>query len=243
MHVLPFQMASGFECDFVENPPKAFQSECPICLLVLRDPYQVKCCGKSFCKECIHRIKAANQVCPTCNDKNFTWFRNKGLQRALYSFLVYCVNKNKGCGWTGELRELDNHLNACPLTLIQCPLGCADCKSGVPRKDVKSHISDNLLSGMVTVIQMAMESYVQQRFQECHDSLTQLKHEIKRNKQAQHVSKLKTIFIFAVLWFFGFLFPFCFIFIQDIAPPTYSFTFYLFLFLPFLYSSYHIINH
>ena len=150
-------MATGFECDFVEKPPKAFpQFECPICLLVLREPYQATCCGKSFCKECIHRIKAANQACPTCNEKDFTLFPNKGLQQSLYDFQVYCTHKSKGCEWTGELRELDNHLNSdppadkalegCPYTVIKCPLDCAGCEKGVCRKDVKSHVNDKLLS-------------------------------------------------------------------------------------------------
>jgi TNF receptor-associated factor 4 len=149
-------MAAGFECEFIEKPPKAFQSECPICLLVLREPYQATCCGKSFCKECIYRIKAANQACPTCNDKEFTLFPNKGLQQSLYDFKVYCTHKSKGCEWTGELRELDKHLNSdppadkslqgCLYTLIKCPLGCVGCEKGVCRKDLKSHLNDKLLS-------------------------------------------------------------------------------------------------
>ena len=149
-------MATGFECDFVEKPPTTFpQSECPICLLVLKEPFQATCCGKSFCKRCIHRIKAANQACPTCNEKNFDLFPNKGLEQSLYDFRVYCTHKSKGCEWTGELRELDNHLNSdppadkslqgCPYTLINCPLGCAGCGNGVYRKDAKSHVDDKLL--------------------------------------------------------------------------------------------------
>ena len=47
----------GFECEFTEKPPKAVQSECPVCLLVLREPYQAMCCGYSFCKVCIEKIK------------------------------------------------------------------------------------------------------------------------------------------------------------------------------------------
>ena len=170
---------SGFECEFVEKPLKAFQSECPICLLVLREPYQATCCGKSFCKECIHRIKAANQACPTCNERYFTLFPNKGLQQSLHDFQVYCTHKSKGCEWTGELRELDNHLNSdppadkslqgCPYTLIKCPLSCAGCEKGVCRKDVKSHVNDNLL-GHVMMQNAQMRSFEQQ-LQECHSQL------------------------------------------------------------------------
>ena len=119
---------AGYECEFVGNPPRVLQFQCFICLLALRDPYQATCCGKSFCKECIHRVKAANGACPTCREKDFPLFHDKGLQRILYNFRVYCTHKSEGCEWTGELRELDNHLNldppadkdleGCPYTLI-----------------------------------------------------------------------------------------------------------------------------
>ena len=146
---------AGFECEFVEKPPKAVQFECPICLQVLREPYQVTCCGKSFCKECIQPVKADNQPCPTCNGiKKFNLFPNLGLQQSLYDFRVYCTHKSKGCEWTGELRELDNHINSdppadkslqgCPFALIKCPLGCAGCVRGLVRKDIKYHVNDNL---------------------------------------------------------------------------------------------------
>ena len=146
---------AGVECEFVEKPPKAFQYECPICLLVLREPYQATCCGKSFCKKCIDRVKGNNQDCPTCNERNFNLFHNKGLEQSLHDFEVYCSHKSKGCEWRGELRELDKHLNSepatdksfegCLFTVISCPLGCAGCERGVCRKDIKSHVNDRLL--------------------------------------------------------------------------------------------------
>ena len=144
---------AGFECEFVEKPPKAVQFECPICLQVLREPCQATCCGTSFCRQCADQAKARNQVCPTCSGRNFNLFHNLGLQRSLYDFQAYCTHKSKGCEWTGELRELDNHLNSdppadktlqgCPYTPIKCPLSCADCVEGLPRKNCKAHVSDN----------------------------------------------------------------------------------------------------
>ena len=147
---------AGFECEFSVEPPKVLQTKCPVCLLVLREPYQATCCGKSFCKECIERVKRNNQACPTCNDRDFNLFHNKGLQQSLYDFQVYCSHKSKGCEWTGELRELDKHLNSeppadkslegCPFTAINCPLSHTGCKVRLPRMDVKVHMNDELLS-------------------------------------------------------------------------------------------------
>ena len=168
---------AGFECEFVEKPPKAVQSECPICLLVLREPYQATCCGKSFCKECIERINANNQDCPTCNDKNFNLFHNLGLQQSLNDFEVYCSHKSKGCEWRGELRELDKHLNSdppadkslegCPFTFIKCPLCCASsCEKTLYRRDIKGHVKDNLLSTQMKAFE--------QQLQEVHSVNAQL---------------------------------------------------------------------
>ena len=101
----------GFDCAFVEDPPKCLQIVCPICLHILREPYQVTCCGKSFCRQCIEMVKDNNHPCPCCKQDNFNDFPNKGLQQPLYGFQVLCSNKEKGCHWKGELGQLDNHLN------------------------------------------------------------------------------------------------------------------------------------
>ena len=101
----------GFECEFVERPPKDFpQVECPVCLNILREPHQARCCGYNFCQACIARVQKDKKACPTCNEKEFEVFLDKGLKRSLYAFKVYCTEKENGCGWTGELGGLDKHL-------------------------------------------------------------------------------------------------------------------------------------
>ena len=146
----------GFECEFVECPPEAFQSECPICLQIIRDPYQVTCCGYSFCRSCIERIKTDNKPCPTCNVKGFSEFPNKGLKRSLYAFKVRCGHQRDGCKWTGELGHLDLHLNkdpppekrldGCPLTTVNCDFLHVGCGVKPPRKDMPKHLRENLLT-------------------------------------------------------------------------------------------------
>ena len=164
---------AGYECEFVERPPSSFQVECPICLLVLKEPYQATCCGKSFCKECIESVRKSGQDCPTCNIPKFEIFRNLGLEQPLCDFKVYCTHKSKGCEWTGELRELDNHLNSdspadkslqgCLFTPINCPLRFYSCDVKLPRKEMNTHLTEGatyhtlLLSS--TVRELSLENH------------------------------------------------------------------------------------
>ena len=135
----------GFDCEFVEEPPQVLQSHCPICLLVLREPFQVTCCGKSFCRQCIKRINTGGTPCPTCNEARFDSFQNKGLQQPLYGFRVFCPNKESGCDWQGELGQLDQHLNlnpdrdkqfqGCAYTEVKCLY----CNEPHPRCKIEHH--------------------------------------------------------------------------------------------------------
>ena len=128
----------GFDCEFVEKPQEAFQSDCPVCLQVLCEPYQVSCCGNSFCQVCIERIKTDNKPCPTCSEKNIKIFHNKGLQRSLYGFQVYCSHKREGCEWKGELGQLDNHLKECEYSEIECNY----CSELIKHPNITVHQTD-----------------------------------------------------------------------------------------------------
>ena len=136
----------GYDCEFVEEPPKWLQIECPVCLLILRDPYQVTCCGKSFCRECIERV---NKPCPCCKQDTFNAFPNKGLRQPLYGFKVHCSYKAEGCEWRGELGQLDNHLNlnstSADYEVQGCPLAkvtCSFCTETMARHHLLHHISE-----------------------------------------------------------------------------------------------------
>ena len=99
----------GYDCKFVEPPTSAFQTECLICHLVLRDPYQFKCCGTSFCHSCFERLQDEHKPCPACRTENFEIFPNKGLKRSLNQLYVLCPHSEDGCEWRGELGELEHH--------------------------------------------------------------------------------------------------------------------------------------
>ena len=106
----------GYDCDFVEKPPEAFQTECPVCLLILKEPCLISCCGHKFCRECIERVKNDDKPCPLCGEQDFTFMRERGLERFLQGSEVWCAHKDEGCEWKGELGKLQEHLNQDPCT-------------------------------------------------------------------------------------------------------------------------------
>ena len=139
----------GYDCEFVERPPKAFQCECPVCLLILREPHQVTCCGYSFCATCVKRVQEDKKPCPTCNEADFNVYSNKGLKRTLNEYRVYCCQRGEGCDWVGELGELDRHLNLQPppeKLLVGCQFSevdCTHCIQPFQRRYVQAHQSDD----------------------------------------------------------------------------------------------------
>ncbi len=139
----------GFDCEFVEPPPKRYvQSECPVCLQIIREPHQVTCCGKKFCKACIEHIKAIKKPCPTCNEEEFSNFPDKGLKQSLYGLKVHCSHQKDGCEWTGELGKFNEHLNTDPRQEKQldgCQFVEIDCIYNCGNHQQQRYIQNHLI--------------------------------------------------------------------------------------------------
>ena len=153
----------GFDCEFVEPPSEKYvQSECPVCLQIIREPHQVTCCGKKFCKACIGHIKVTKNSCPTCNEEKFSNFPDKGVKQLLYDLKVHCSHQKDGCEWTGELRQLDEHLNTdpqpekkfegCQFVEIDCFYECENHQQRRYIKLTKMTIAPNVHSVVSTAI-------------------------------------------------------------------------------------------
>ena len=100
----------GYDCQLVSQPPsEELQTECPVCLHVIREPFLVDCCGYSYCRACIEDVHFKGRVCPMCG-ASFSMMADKRLQRELYQREVYCSNREDGCEWRGKLSQLDAHL-------------------------------------------------------------------------------------------------------------------------------------
>ena len=139
----------GFDAEFVKPPSTAWQVKCLVCHLVLRDPYQVNCCGKRFCRPCIQRIRNTEKPCPQCY-QSFQSFEDKSFKQELLKLGdVYCANRYAGCEWTGELNQLELHLNSNPAQgnkNIGCgfvEVECVHCEKMFERQHLDDHPFDS----------------------------------------------------------------------------------------------------
>ena len=168
----------GYDCDFVNDPPKIL--ECTICLLTLRDPHVISCCGNHFCRPCVERVQRDRKPCPLCNDPNFTVFLHKGVMREISTLLVRCPQKELGCGWEGELGQLQRHLDpgaglserGCAFVEVECVY---ECGGRCLRSELHGH---ELETCPRRPVEMVMASIVKRL-----DALTVENQEIKAENQ------------------------------------------------------------
>ena len=118
----------GYDCSLVIPSTKY---ECPVCLLLLRGPHLVSCCGHHLCASCVEQIQKGGKACPLCNSASFNTMHNKGLERdMLNELMVLCTYKDRGCDWSGVLGSLEQHtdpiMGDCPYTLVQCTWRCGE---------------------------------------------------------------------------------------------------------------------
>ena len=137
------QQFSKDELSFVKELPEYLQIECPVCLGILTDPHIVSCCGHNFCGSCIERVKASNGSCPVCNEEEYQSFIDKKCSRIINRLEVYCSNKEKGCQWKGELKNMSTHLNKekrrgeCQYEEVKCRY--EKCQERRQRRYVRDH--------------------------------------------------------------------------------------------------------
>ena len=63
-HNLP----QGYDYDFKDKSEIPDALVCQICTFVARDPQQVVCCGRVYCKACLERVLQDSMIlmCPQC---------------------------------------------------------------------------------------------------------------------------------------------------------------------------------
>jgi len=62
-----------------------------------------------------------------CCSNDFKTFLNKQNERAIKNLHVFCTNKDKGCGWQGEVNDITSHLknsDGCQFEEVKCSNNC-----------------------------------------------------------------------------------------------------------------------
>ena len=141
----------GYNCEFVEHVPKELQTDCFICLHVLRDPQMVDCCCYRFCNRCIQQVLNNFNRCPLCNQRNPTIVADKQLARTLKQKEVKCTHHRKGCKWIGKLSLLDDHLDTVR-RVEGCffkNMRCMYCNILLQKNEIEDHESNCLMKPTV----------------------------------------------------------------------------------------------
>ncbi|XP_062519856.1 uncharacterized protein LOC134194892 isoform X2 [Corticium candelabrum] len=144
-------LSGGFEVEFIDPLDKDY--ECPVCLLVLRNPLQTSC-GHLICTSCVDSITQEGQVkCPL--DKQVSQRKDLFLdtfhERKILSLKVRCLNHAQGCNWRGELRHLRRHTarsGDCKFSAVECLFSVVGCQKKLTvaqcdiheEQDVKQHM-------------------------------------------------------------------------------------------------------
>ena len=186
----------GYDYECVSPPPKSL--ECPVCLLTLRDPHIISCCGYDFCQVCIERVQRDGKLCPLCNAENFTTLLNKKSQREVNALVIRCPQKEQGCEWEGELGQLQRHLNpgagissseGCDFVMIECAYQCG---IQLQRRVIREHETEICLKRpiemQVACLMKKFETVLVEN-QSLKQELEMHQQELDNLKQAHHEQK------------------------------------------------------
>ena len=129
----------GYDVDFAQEINA--DHECPICHLAFRDPVQTRDCGHRFCESCIEPILRKAPSCCPVDRRPLTRekiYPDRACKRTIMSLMVSCYNFGNDCEWTGELTNLQHHLDQCSLTAVTCVNSCG--RTDIARNQMNQHI-------------------------------------------------------------------------------------------------------
>ena len=132
----------GYQSEFIDSVPEDFH--CKKCTLVARRLTVCNSCMESYCYACITDTQKQGKPCPTCGEEHFLALPHVKYQKRMKALRVYCSLKERGCGWTGTLDQLDTHLDPdqdnCQYVDTKCPL---NCHMTSPKNKVEQHVAQH----------------------------------------------------------------------------------------------------
>ena len=93
-------------------------------------------------------MRGGTLTCPICRARSLPnqIFDDKRLKREILSLKINCDQSGKGCNWSGELRQREQHNEECGYASKPCVNGC---RQVVMRKDMENHKTNDCLRRIV----------------------------------------------------------------------------------------------
>ena len=131
----------SYRCEFIDDVPEHLV--CGLCKHAANGPSITMCCGELFCKACIASALEEKRPCPSCKEPTFSTFLNPKFEKSIKNLRVHCTMKDRGCQWTGQLEQLDTHLEVetgdCEHVDIECP---EKCGQQIQKRQLAAHIAN-----------------------------------------------------------------------------------------------------
>ena len=127
------------EIEFVD-PSANYDSKCPVCLSRLHKKtiHKTECCGSHVCLQCATTLKQMSKTCHHgCRTRPLRTTEDNNFSHQILSWEVRCYRSRAGCTWTGELRQLEIHIEKnCTKILVKCRY----CNEYLYRGDIEEHM-------------------------------------------------------------------------------------------------------
>ena len=145
----------GYDCGLFTNPSHE-NYICQICQMVIREAHRITACGHHFCRSCLDQWLEDNEVCPICRKKDTTHAPNRQKDREINGLEIHCPNPENNqdranhmerCGWSGELGDLQSHLDGCDYKKVSCTN--KGCRVIMKRKLLAKHLQKNCCQRLV----------------------------------------------------------------------------------------------
>lgn len=134
-------MSGGYDYEVIgEVIPDLY---CCVFLNLMKDAMQFAC-GHGMCHSCLQDLewktkeRVLDFICPSCRQKIDNIQPATIINRIIMSVKVNCGYFERGCSWTGELSNIQDHLTKeCHFQLVNCTF--ENCKETMERHRLSDH--------------------------------------------------------------------------------------------------------
>ncbi|NWR57626.1 TRAF2 factor, partial [Bucorvus abyssinicus] len=145
---------------------------CSNCNNILKKALQTLC-GHRYCSACLSWIVRNNKnaICQKCKEEDPSTlsegsllaeeraFGDAAINKEISELKVHCVTL--GCGWSGIMKNFEEHQSLCEYALIPCHTGCGHV---VMRKKLADHLENGCVNN-VTMCQKCQRSLSSSEYQ------------------------------------------------------------------------------